>query len=118
MAKNTFCHIEFQCTDMKRAQAFYEGLFEWTFRSFGDEMTVFGVGDQHLGGLQKTDHVTPGASPSVWLEVDSIENYLAKAQKLGGKVGKEKSPVPGVGHSAMVTDPDGNHVGIVQFETK
>ena len=118
MAKNTFCHIEFQCTDTKRAQAFYEGMFDWTFRSFGDDMVVFGIGDQHLGGLQRADKVQTGGSPSVWIEVDSIEDYLAKAKKLGGKVASEKSPVPNVGWSAMFSDLDGNHVGIVQFESR
>jgi uncharacterized protein len=118
MAKNTFCHIEFHSTDLKRSQAFFQGLFEWTFRSFGDEMVVFGAGDQHLGGLQKSEKVEAGASPSVWIEVDSIENYLAKAQTLGGKVVSDKHPVPSVGWSAMVSDPDGNKVGIVQFESK
>jgi hypothetical protein len=117
MAKNTFCHIEFHCTDMKRAQAFYEGMFEWTFRSFGDDMVVFGKGDQHLGGLQKADSVTPGASPSVWIEADDLEAYMAKAKSLGGKVVSEKSQVPNVGWSAMVADPDGNHVGLVQFSS-
>ena len=115
MAKNTFCHVEFQSTDLKRSQAFYEGLFEWTFRDFGGDMIVFGLGDQHLGGLQKAEKVTPGNSPSVWIEVDSIENYLAKAPTVGGAVLGPKQPVPSVGFSAMIADPDGNPVGLVQF---
>src|SRR5436309_3263134 len=102
MAKNTFCHIEFQTTDLKRSQAFYEGLFDWTFRSFGDEMVVFGTGDQHLGGLQKVECLTPRSSPSVWVEVESIEAYLAKATTAGGAVRTGKQPVPNVGWSAVV----------------
>jgi len=97
MAKNTFCHVEFQCTDMKRSQAFYGALFDWSFREFGDEMVVFGVGDQHLGGLQKVEQVHPGNSPSVWIEVDSIEAYSAKATGAGGRVASEKQPVTNVG---------------------
>lgn len=118
MAKNTFCHVEFQSTDLERSQRFYSGLFDWTFRSFGDEMVVFGSGDTHLGGLTKAESVQPGASPSVWIEVDSIESYLAKARGLGGKVVSEKSPVPNVGWSAQVSDPDGNHVGLVEFTSQ
>jgi len=116
MAKNTFCHIEFHSTDLKRSQTFYEGMFDWTFRSFGDDMVVFGIGDQHLGGLQKHDSFTPGDSPSVWIEADNLESYMAKAEKLGGKIARPKSEVPNVGWSAVVTDPDGNHVGLVQFD--
>ena len=116
MAKNTFCHVEFQCSDLDQSRKFYEGLFEWTFRDFGGDMIVFGVGDQHLGGLQKSDNIIPGNSPSVWIEVDSIEDYLAKAKALGGEILSDKSPVPSVGFSAIITDPDANAVGLVQFD--
>ena len=115
MAKNTFCHVEFQCTDLGRSKSFYAGLFDWTFRDFGGDMVVFGQGDQHLGGLQKAEAVTPGTSPSVWVEVDSIDSYLEKAKSLGGDVIADKAPVPSVGFSAMVSDPDGNPVGLVEF---
>ncbi|MEA2554488.1 MAG: uncharacterized protein QOJ65_2664 [Fimbriimonadaceae bacterium] len=117
MAKNTFCHIEFQSTDLERSQKFYQGLFDWSFKDFGGGMVVFGQGDQHLGGLQKAESVAPGSSPSVWIEVDALEPYLEKAPKLGGQVASEKSPIPNVGWSAMVNDPDGNPVGLVQFSS-
>ena len=115
MANNTFCHVEFQCTDLQRAQRFYKGLFDWTFREFGDDMVVFGQGDQHLGGLQRAESVSPGTSPSVWIQVEKIEPYLEKAPKVGGKAGSEKQPIPNVGFSASVIDPDGNCVGLVEF---
>lgn len=117
MAKNTFCHVEFQSTDLERSQRFYEGMFEWTFRSFGDEMVVFGQGDRHLGGLVKAEKVEAGASPSVWIEVDNIEQYLARAPTMGGRATGEKSPVPNVGWSAVLQDPDGNSVGLVEFSS-
>lgn len=115
MAENTICHIEWDVTDLDRAKAFYGAVFDWTFRSFGDDMVVFGCGDKHLGGLMKVDTVHVGASPSVWIEVGSIESSLAQATAAGGHVLKEKGDVPGVGWSAVFSDPDGNRVGIVQF---
>lgn len=118
MAKNTFCHVEFDVTDLERAKGFYGGLFEWSFREFGDEMVVFGDGTTHLGGLMKKDEVKHGLSPSVWIEVDRIETYLDKASAVGGSVVSGKSEVPHVGWSAVVSDPDGNHVGLVQFTAK
>lgn len=118
MAKNGFCHVEFQSTDLPRSQRFYETMFEWTFRSFGDDMVVFGQGDQHLGGLVKVDAVEAGNSPSVWIEVDSIERYLGKAPTAGGRVCSGKSPVPNVGWSATIQDPDGNTVGLVEFSSE
>lgn len=115
MAKNTFCHIEWFVTDLAKARKFYEGLFEWKFQEFGSEMIVFGTGDQHLGGLSKKDAVQPGDSPSVWLEVDDLLAYCAKAPGLGGSVIREKTDLPGVGYTAQLADPDGNHVGLVEF---
>ena len=60
---NTICHIEYYVTDLEKSQAFYGGLFGWDFRSFIDGMVVFGIGDQHIGGLMKTDKVESGKSP-------------------------------------------------------
>jgi len=115
---NTICHIELEATDMARAQAFYESMFDWTFRAFTDDMVVFGTGDQHLGGLMKVGEVVPGRSPSIWIEVDNLDASVAKATGLGSSILSPKSPVPHVGWSAQVTDPDGNHVGLVEFEKK
>lgn len=112
---NTVCHIEFNVTDMSRAQAFFEGMFGWTFREFMPEMTVFGNGDQHIGGLMLADKVSPGESPSVWFDVEDIESSLSRATKLGGSVHSPAHPVPTVGLSGVVCDPDGNRVGLVQF---
>lgn len=118
MAKNQVCHIEWNVTDVERAQKFYEGMFDWKFQSFGDSMVVFGTGTEHIGGLSKADSVVPGNSPSVWLEVDDIDAYMSKATRFGGSSDNKKQPVPSVGWSGTVTDPDGNIVGLVQFDRK
>ncbi len=115
MAQHNVCHVEFAVSDLKRSQDFYGGLFNWTFRSFGSEMVVFGLGDQHIGGLSKAQTISPGDSPSVWFRVEEIDPYLAKASRLGGGIRTEKKEVPGVGWSACLLDPDNNPVGIVQF---
>lgn len=115
---NTICHVEIETTDMDRAQAFYGALFDWNFRAFTDEMVVFGIGDQHLGGFMKVPEVSAGRSPSIWIEVDSVDATVEKAVSLGSTVVSPKSPVPHVGWSAQVSDPDGNQVGMVEFEKK
>ncbi len=79
-------------------------------------MVVFGIGDQHIGGLMKSDTPRPGSSPSVWIEVGDVEGMCLRAVSLGGTVLSEKSPVQHVGWSALVADQDGNPVGMVQFD--
>lgn len=116
---NDICHIEFNVTDLDRAQAFYEGMFGWTFQSFmGGQMRTFGLGEKHLGGLMLVEEVGPGASPSVWFQVESVDAMCAKAASLGGALGSPKMDVPGVGWSAQVKDLDGNLVGLVEFTSQ
>ncbi|MBX7131734.1 MAG: VOC family protein [Fimbriimonadaceae bacterium] len=111
---NTICHIEFDVTDIARSQSFFEALFGWSFRAFGD-MVVFAAGDDHIGGMTKVDTVKAGDSPSVWFDVADLDEKLATAAKLGAKTLSEKNMLPGVGFTAQVADPDGNPIGLVQF---
>jgi uncharacterized protein len=116
MAKNQVCHIEWSVTDLARAQRFYGAMFDWKFQEFGGNMVVFGTGTEHIGGLTKAESVTPGKSPSVWIETADVEEHMARAIALGGSSDQEKSPVPGTGWSGVAQDPDGNHIGLVQFD--
>ena len=115
MAMNTVCHVEFDSTDLARSQRFFEGLFGWNFRAFGDRMMVFGTDEGHVGGLEKKETVVPGSSPSVWFQVADIEAYAAKASLVGGSVIRGKKELPHIGWSAQIADPDRNPVGLVQF---
>ncbi|MBS1700952.1 MAG: VOC family protein [Armatimonadetes bacterium] len=116
---HTICHIEFNVSDLARSQAFFHGLFpNWEFRSFIEGMVVFGIGDQHIGGLMKSDNIVAGNSPSVWFQVEDIDATITRAASLGGSAQDPKQPVPGVGWSATVHDPDGNNVGLVQFASQ
>ena len=98
------------------SQKFYEGLFGWEFRSFVEGMVVFGIGDQHIGGLMKREQVVVGKSPNLWFQVESLDDMMKKAVEFGGTASDEKSPVPGVGWSTTVLDPDDNIVGLVQYD--
>jgi predicted enzyme related to lactoylglutathione lyase len=40
--------------------------------------------------------------------VDSVDDFLAKAERLGAKVLMGKHPVPGMGWFAQLSDPEGN----------
>lgn len=114
---NTLCHLEFEVLDLDDAQRFFGGLFpNWTFRDYeGMNMRVFGIGDQHIGGLMKVEAVQPSATPSLWFQVEDLDWTTQRAVELGGTVLSAKSPVPGVGFSAQVCDPLGNRIGLVQY---
>jgi predicted enzyme related to lactoylglutathione lyase len=116
MSKHTICHIEFEVADLERAQAFFSAIFEWKFKSFGDDMIVFGVGEDHIGGLVKKTTPRVARCAVVWFDVEDIESTLAAAVTAGGQSDGVKQPVPHVGWSGTFTDPDGNPIGVVQFD--
>ncbi|MGE0002022.1 MAG: VOC family protein [Fimbriimonadaceae bacterium] len=118
MDNGSLCHVEYFVTDLARSQAYYAALFGWDFRAFGDSMVVFGQGDCHIGGLmlKSNSELAIGGSPSLWFKVGSLERAGEASQALGGGGLSDKHPVPGVGMSAVVTDPDGNAVGLVQYD--
>lgn len=112
---NSVCHIEIFVSDMDRAQTFYQALFGWRFSAFTPDMVVFGNGDQHIGGLMRTDSVQPAARASVWFRVKELDSMIALGQELGGSVIEPKGEVPHVGWSAALADPDGNPFGMVMY---
>ena len=115
MNYNNLCHVEYLVRDLDRAQAFYQGLFGWDFAAFGDDMRVFGLQGTHIGGLAKRETVNAGDSPSLWFQVENLDAMMSRAVALGGQIASERSEVPSVGWSGVVTDPDGNAVGLVQY---
>jgi len=119
MAKNGFCHVEWSVTDLARAKAFYGGMFEWTFEAFGEGYLMFTTPNKELGGgLMSGQEIPKGGSPCVYIEVDSIEAYCAKVGDFGGGVFMGKTEIPGMGWFAILTDPDGNCVGIFESARK
>ncbi|MFQ6104290.1 MAG: VOC family protein [Candidatus Glassbacteria bacterium] len=114
MAKNEICHVEWSSTDLERTKDFLSGLFGWKFEPFGENYLLFSAPEGIGGGIMKVDEVKVGESPYIYTEVDEIEPYLEKAQKLGGKVAVTKTEIPNIGWFAHLNDPDGNVVGLFQ----
>lgn len=115
MAKKRICHVEWQVTNLDIAKDFYGGMFGWTFQGMGEGYTLFSTGDDYLGGgLEKVDAVGAGTSPLVYIEVNDIEEYLARAEVLGGEVVQRRTDIPGHGWFAVIKDRDGNRLGLYQ----
>ncbi|MBI2165583.1 MAG: hypothetical protein HYU29_04190 [Chloroflexi bacterium] len=49
-----------------------------------------------------------------YIHVESVDEYSAKVQKLGGKVVASKQAVPQIGYFAVALDPQGNPFGIFE----
>jgi predicted enzyme related to lactoylglutathione lyase len=65
-------------------------------------------------GLSK--RMSPSATTINTVGVPSVDEYLAKIEKSGGKAVMPKTVIPGIGWFAYCQDTEGNVFGIMQEE--
>jgi predicted enzyme related to lactoylglutathione lyase len=109
--KHTIMHFEIPADDVERAKTFYKQLLGWQISSaegFEDYWLIqTGEEGQDLGGgLMKRQ--APGQGPVSYVQVESVTEYAARVQELGGQVIVPRSPVPGMGWFAHCMDTEGN----------
>ena len=114
MLKHSICHFEWSSTDLERTKAFLNGLFGWEIKLWGDEYMVFDTPGEQSGGIMKVERVEPGKSPYIYIQVDDIDPYLAKAKELGGGVDVPRTEITQVGWYAHITDHDSNIYGLLE----
>jgi predicted enzyme related to lactoylglutathione lyase len=106
-------HWEIVARDPDRQSAFYRGLFNW---EIGDgEIRPIPPG---LGGPEPgpAGHLRQGDAPSVslFVQVRDLTASLEMAEALGGKKVSEAFDVPDGPTVAVVEDPEGNVLWLVQ----
>jgi predicted enzyme related to lactoylglutathione lyase len=110
--------FEVTSDDPARAQKFYAELFGWQITagpgSGGYSIVDTGAGEGAIGGgIGPSAGSDDPTGVKIYLRVDDLEAYLAKAEQLGGKRVGEPTELPeGWGTVAVLTDPDGNQVGL------
>ncbi len=119
MQHGDFTHVEIPADDPGRAKAFYQGVFGWTFppavEGFEDyHVFVTAVGEAGVGGaIGKRGEWTPETMRS-YINVDSVDDALAKVRELGGTVIAETAEVPGQGWFGVFADTEGNELAVWQ----
>ena len=113
---NPFVHVELNSTNVPRAKAFYQKLFDWKLKDVamaeGFTYTTVSVGKGTGGGMMK--QMMPDTE-SAWLPyvlVDDIEASTKKAEKLGAKIYKGVTEVMGMGRLSIFEDPTGAVLGL------
>lgn len=106
--------FEVTSPDVKRAQQFYADLFGWKMSAMGDYVLVnTDAGEDAVGGGIGAASEENPAGVRIYMRVDDIDGYLARAERLGGKQVLPATDLPGgYGRFAIFTDPDGNLVGL------
>lgn len=116
---NRVVYFEIAAEDPERAAKFYQNVFGWKFEKWEGpfdywlittgEDTEPGIN----GALSKEQRL--GAVCSVnTIAVESVDGAIQKIVKNGGKVIREKTPVPGVGYLAYCEDSEGVLFGIME----
>jgi predicted enzyme related to lactoylglutathione lyase len=128
MKKNSVAHFEIYADDPEKLGQFYTSLFDWTIdrvpgmdyrliktvETDGKGMPSEAGGIN--GGILKRPAGYEGRAWVNYVNVDSLEKSVERAQQLGAKLMKGKAPVPGMGWFAMLVDPQGNPFALWQSD--
>lgn len=118
MAHGDITHIDIPVGDVDRAKAFYGELFGWDIRDFpGYEGYPMWQAPNKISGGGLAPRSDDFRSPRSYVEVDSIDDTLAKVTAQGGRVAMPKSEISPTSWWAAFVDPDGNEVGLYEGTT-
>lgn len=113
----TITHFMVPADDTERAKKFYADLFDWKIEKMPGPFEYYGIettdkdGKNGLGGgMAKREK--PQDAIVNYIDVLSIDEYIAKVEKLGGKIVSPKTAVPGVGYAAVCVDTENNTFGL------
>lgn len=118
MPHGDITHVDIPVADMDKATAFYSDLFGWQIQAppgFEDYPMWMAPNQVSGGGLAARS--ADFTQPRSYVEVDSIDDTIAKATAGGGQVVMAKSPITETSWYAVISDPDGNHVGLYEGVT-
>ena len=127
--KNSVAHFEIYADDPDALGKFYTTLFDWKIQQMpGMDYRLIRTVDTDdkgmptqsggiNGGLMKRPAGYEGHAFINYVNVDSLDNSVSRAQQLGAKVMKGRSAVPGMGWFAMLIDPQGNPFALWQNDS-
>jgi hypothetical protein len=110
-------HFEINADKPERAAAFYKKTFGWKIKKWNGPMPYWmvttgkkgeiGIDGGIMNRMKKATTVNTIAVPS-------LNTYLQKVKKAGGKQVMKEETIPGVGQFAYCTDTEGNVFGLLQ----
>ena len=115
MAHGDITHIDIPVSDLARAREFYAGLFGWDIAEIpGFEGYPMWQAPNKISGGGLAPRSEGFDQPRSYVEVDSIDETVAAAQRAGATVVMEKAAIDESSWWAVIADPDGNHVGLYE----
>jgi uncharacterized protein len=118
-APGHFCWLDLAARDAGRAASFYSALFGWTAveqRIGPGTLTRLSRMGQDVGSLYQLSRQQLGhGAPSHWtpyVAVRDLEEAIASAAALGGRVIVTAFEMPGMARVGLVMDPVGAMIGL------
>lgn len=120
LAPGSFAWDELATPDPDAAFAFYQRVFGWEDMGTLDlgeagPYRTFGLGGRAMGGVYADP--SSGSGAATWLSyvrVADLDASLEQARRRGGSVATEPMDVPGGERVAIVRDPQGAALGLVE----
>jgi predicted enzyme related to lactoylglutathione lyase len=118
MAHGDITHIDIPVSDFAKAKDFYSTLFGWQIAAPPgyDDYPMWQAPNKISGG-GLTTRGDDAQQPLSYVEVDSIDETLAAAEKAGASVKLGKQPISPTSWWAVLVDPDGNEIGLYEGMT-
>ncbi len=116
---NPVTHFEIVGADPAALQAFYRDAFGWEVLPAGPAYAmVHPHADRGInGGVGAAPEDGGGSRVTVYIEVEDLNQALAKIEGLGGSRVSGPLDVPDGPSIALFSDPDGHTIGLAQAAT-
>lgn len=116
-------HFHIPVDDTTRAKKFYKNIFGWEIKEtgMGREYQLATTTSVDEKGMPKEPGAINGALylrespeevPNIVINVPSVDDYLKKVEKAGGRVVWQKESVGDFGLYALIKDTEGNTIGL------
>ena len=110
MPKNLIQHIEWTTRDPARLKSFFRRIFDWNFLDMMPGYTLI----EGVGGVFEAPDPQMPVVITPYVNVADLGETEAKASAAGATVHKSRQEVPGRGWFSILSDPDGNLLGLWQ----
>jgi predicted enzyme related to lactoylglutathione lyase len=122
---HTIVHFEIPADNVDKMKRFYVNVFGWKTVDIPQmEYIMFHTVPTDEKGMLKEPGLNGGLYkrtskeqvPVNYVNVESVDDYIERAIKNGGKLLAPKMHIPTVGDTAWITDPEGNPLGLIRPE--
>jgi len=118
MAHGDITHIDIPVDDMDRATSFYAAVLGWQIAEMeGFEGYPMWQAPNQISGGGFTARDQGLQTMRSYVEVGSVEDVLAKVTESGGTVVMGKTPISETSWYAVISDTEGNELGLYEGTT-